>query len=92
MKMGNLLSIAGDNSEEIKQFIDSFLSQDSESNDTADKCVDFCKIIPVDDPTNESECFEKWGVKQNAENTFWSLPCIGVPTVSGRWRMSMGVS
>ena len=67
--MGNIISIAGDNSEEIKQFIDSFLSQDSESSDTADKCVDFCKIIPVDDPTNESECFEKWGVKQNAENT-----------------------
>ena len=32
-KMGNLLSIAGDDAEDIKRFIDSFLSQDSESDD-----------------------------------------------------------
>lgn len=40
-KMGNLLSIAGDDAEDIKQFIDSFLSQDSESDDPEEKCVDF---------------------------------------------------
>ena len=32
-KMGNLLSIAGDDAEDIKQIIDSFLSQDSERDD-----------------------------------------------------------
>ena len=32
-KMGNLLSIAGDDAEDIKRFIDSFLSQDSENDD-----------------------------------------------------------
>lgn len=32
-RMGNLLSIAGDDAEDIKRFIDSFLSQDSESDD-----------------------------------------------------------
>lgn len=42
-KMGNLLSIAGDDSEDIKQFIDSFLSQDSESDDPEEKCVDFAR-------------------------------------------------
>ena len=40
-RMGNLLSIAGDDAEDIKQFIDSFLSQDSESDDPEEKCVDF---------------------------------------------------
>ena len=39
-KMGNLLSIAGDDAEDIKRFIDSFLSQDSESDDPEEKCVD----------------------------------------------------
>ena len=38
-KMGNLLSIAGDDAEDIKRFIDSFLSQDSESDDPEEKCV-----------------------------------------------------
>ena len=32
-RMGNLLSIAGDDAEDIKRFINSFLSQDSESDD-----------------------------------------------------------
>ncbi len=54
-KMGNLLSIAGDDAEDIKQFIDSFLSQDSESDDPEEKCVDFCKIIAVADPEDEEE-------------------------------------
>lgn len=42
-KMGNLLSIAGDNAEDIKQFIDSFLSQDLGSDDPEEKCVDFAR-------------------------------------------------
>ena len=68
-KMGNLLSIAGDDAEDIKRFIDSFLSQDSESDDPEEKCVDFCKIIAVADPEDEEECLREWGVKQNASNT-----------------------
>ena len=68
-KMGNLLSIAGDDAEDIKQFIDSFLSQDSESDDLEEKCVDFCKIIAVADSEDEEECLREWGVKQNASNT-----------------------
>ena len=68
-KMGNLLSIAGDDAEDIKQFIDSFLSQDSESDDPEEKCVDFCKIITVADSEDEEECLREWGVKQNASNT-----------------------
>lgn len=63
-KMGNLLSIAGDDAEDIKQFIGSFLSQDSESDDPEEKCVDFCKIIAVADPEDEEECLREWGVKQ----------------------------
>lgn len=68
-RMGNLLSIAGDDAEDIKRFIDSFLSQDSESDDPEEKCVDFCKIIAVADPEDEEECLREWGVKQNASNT-----------------------
>lgn len=68
-RMGNLLSIAGDDAEDIKQFIDSFLSQDSESDDPEEKCVDFCKIIAVADSEDEEECLREWGVKQNASNT-----------------------
>ena len=68
-KMGNLLSIAGDDAEDIKRFIDSFLSQDSESDDPEEKCVDFCKIIAVADSEDEEECLREWGVKQNASNT-----------------------
>lgn len=60
-KMGNLLSIAGDDAEEIKQFIDSFLSQDSESDDLEEKCVDFCKIIAVADSEDEEEYLREWG-------------------------------
>lgn len=68
-RMGNLLSIAGDDAEDIKKFIDSFLSQDSESDDSEEKCVDFCKIIAVADSEDEEGCLREWVVKQNASNT-----------------------
>lgn len=67
--MGNLLIISGDDREDIKRFIESFLSQDPESDDPNDKCIDFYKIIPVNVPENECERMRQWGVMQNATNT-----------------------
>ena len=61
-KLGNLLSIAGDDTEDIKRFLDSFLSQDSESDDPAENCVDFCKIIAVAHSDAEEEWLREWGV------------------------------
>ena len=61
--------ISGDDQEDIKQFIDSFLSQDPESDDPNDKCIDFNKILPVSIPENECERMRQWGVMHNAENT-----------------------
>lgn len=67
--IGNLLIISGDNQEDVKQFIESFLSPDPESDDPNDKCIDFYKIIPVNVPENECERMRQWGVMQNATNT-----------------------
>lgn len=57
--MGNLLCITGDYNAKIKEYIESILKLDSESD--GDKVIDFAKIISVKDEHNEQECLKKWG-------------------------------
>lgn len=65
--MGNLLSVTGDDNAAIKKYIESKLKPDPESDD--DKVIDFAKIIPVADESDETECLEKWGTIRGASNT-----------------------
>lgn len=65
--MGNLLSITGDDNAAIKKYIESILKPDPESD--GDKVIDFAKIIPVKDESDETECLEKWGTIRGASST-----------------------
>ncbi len=65
--MGNLLTITGDYNAVIKEYIESILKPDHDSD--GDKIIDFAKIIPVTDERNEQECLEKWGTVRGASNT-----------------------
>ncbi|MCM1360234.1 MAG: hypothetical protein NC183_06950 [Corallococcus sp.] len=65
--MGNLLSITGDYNAKIREYIESILKPDPESD--GDKVIDFAKIIPVNDEQDENECLEKWGTVCGASNT-----------------------
>lgn len=65
--MGNLLTVTGDDNAAIKKYIESILKPDPDSD--GDKVIDFAKIIPVKDESDEMECLEKWGTIRGASNT-----------------------
>ena len=65
--MGNLITITGDDNAVIKEYIESILKTDVESD--GDKVIDFAKIIPVNDENDKAECLKKWGVTRGASNT-----------------------
>lgn len=65
--MGNLLTLTGDDNAAIKDYIESILRPDPESD--GDKVIDFAKIISVTDENDETECLAKWGVIRGASNT-----------------------
>lgn len=71
--MGNMLSILGDNARET---IETLLSPDPDNPE--EKVFDFSKIIPVNNPEDERECMEKWGVSRNANNTQYYYEGEGV--------------
>lgn len=65
--MGNLLLITGDDNGAIREYIESILKPDPESD--GDQVINFAKIIPVKNENDEVECLEKWGTIRGASNT-----------------------
>lgn len=65
--MGNLLTITGDYNAKIKDYIESIIKADPESD--GDNVIDFAKIVHVNDEHNAQECLEKWGTIFAASNT-----------------------
>lgn len=79
--MGNLLSITGDYNAKIKEYIESIITADPESD--GDEIIDFAKIIDVNDEHDEQECLDKWGTKNAATNTQIVFEGDGNPPVLG---------
>ena len=79
--MGNLLTITGDYNSKIKEYIESIVKADSESE--GDVIINFSKIVYVNDEYNVQECLEKWGTIKTASNTQIFFEGEGEPPVVG---------
>lgn len=79
--MGNLLTITGDYNAKIKEYIESIVKADPESE--GEEIINFAKIIHVNDEHNAQECLEKWGTICAASNTQIFYEGEGCPPAIG---------